>query len=81
MAEVLEIEETLTEIKELPTYKTAQLTPKCKGSRAKMIAAFERIVTRCRRSAAYGEFCNVPEMPSEILARRHPYLYADSLLG
>ena len=80
MSNILEIEETLTEIQELPTYKTPQPVPQRPGFIGKIIAALTSLRQRKRTEPHIA--CDTPfEMPLDTLARKHPYMYADALLG
>lgn len=80
MPSVIDINETLTEIQELPTYKTLQPAPQRTGLAAKITAALKGM-RRSERSAEHIDCYPRAEMPLDILARKHPYMYADALLG
>jgi hypothetical protein len=81
MSSVIEIEETLTEIKQLPTYKTPPQAPQRRGLRARISAILKSVVACNERPVEYMEYCNVPETPLDTLVRKYPYVYADALLG
>lgn len=80
MPSLLEIEETLTEIQALPTYKTPQqaLAPR-RGFVHRMTARLKGL-HRSHRSADPRCYV-VPEKPLDAVARKYPYMYADALLG
>jgi hypothetical protein len=80
MPSVLEIEETLTEIRELPTYESPHQAPE-RSFLSKIAAALKGIVVRSERSTEFGECRPAYEMPVDTLARKHPYEYARALVG
>jgi hypothetical protein len=82
MPNVLEIEETLTEIQEQPSYKAPQPTPPRPSLANKITAALKGMTAhRSERPYENMECYATPEMPLDTLARKHPYMYADALLG
>lgn len=81
MPSVLEIEETLTEIQELPTYETPHQAPRRSGFLSKIVTALKGMAACSERSVEFGECRAAYEMPIDTLARKYPYMYADALLA
>ena len=83
MPSVIEIEETLREIRELPSYESLQPIPvPRRGFVSKITTVLSGWVTRCRqRSYRDKERHGMSEMPLDILAREHPYTYIKALAG
>lgn len=83
MPSVIEIEETLVEIRELPSYESRQpvSAPRC-GFVSRIIAVLKGLTARRReRSYEDRECYGASEMPLDILAREHPYVYIKALAG
>ena len=82
MTSLLDIEETLSEIEELPTYEKPQplsLSPH-HGFVRKLITALKGM--RHSKPTDVTMTCQAAwEMPIDTLARKYPYMYADALLG
>ena len=80
MTNILDIEETPSEIQALSTYERPQRLTSHDGCFSTLIAALKGmrhskhtdVLINCR--AAW-------EMPIDTLARKYPYMYADALLG
>lgn len=81
MPSVLEIKETLDEIRELPTYEKPHQASQGSGLVSKIAAALKGMAVRSAHATEFGEYQAAYEMPVETLARTHPYMYADALLG
>lgn len=80
MPSVLDIEETLSEIKQLPAYITPPSEPQRTGLAARINATLKSM-RRSKRFAEHSAYYAEIEMPLDALARKHPYMYADALLG
>lgn len=80
MSNVIDIEETLSEIQEFPTYEKApKLSPR-HACVSKLIAAFKGM-RHSKHTDAPLKCRAAWEMPIDTLARKYPYMYADALLG
>ncbi len=75
------VEETLTKIRELPTYETPQSAPTQRPGLASKITAALNGMRYSKRTDEYMERCAAPEMPHDAFARKHPFMYADALFG
>lgn len=81
MPSVLDTEETLIEIQELPTYRAPQPAPRRLGFLRRIVTALKGSATRSEYSAEFSECLLAQEMPLDTTARKYPYLYADALFG
>jgi len=82
MPSVLEIEETLTEIQEFPTYDKVPQAQQRPGFVSKIIAIFKgQGMHRNVYSVEPIKWQGNSEMPVDTLARKYPYMYVDALLG
>ena len=81
MPNVLDTEETLIEIQELPTYDAPQPAPRHTGFLHKIITALKGSGRGSEYSAEFSAYLSMQEMPLDTTARKYPYLYADALFG
>jgi len=81
MSSILEIEETLTEIHELPTYEKSLQTPQRLGFINRLAATLKGMAVRSERSTEFGGCQAAYETPVDILARKYPYEYVQALVG
>ncbi len=77
----IEIEETLAEIRELPSYESTPPVPAPHRGFVSKITAVLKSMRRNERSAEHSECYATPEMPLDILARENPYLYIKAMTG
>jgi hypothetical protein len=80
MTNVLDREEILSEIQELPTYKKTQPLSPGHGFVRKLTAVLKGI-RHSKRTDVHMTCQAAWEMPIDTLARKYPYMYADALLG